>query len=188
VAVPVVADGKVYVGVGREPEAGPGVGHFWCIDPAKEPKNKDKDLSPVGDNFDPKDPVNKDSGLVWHFGGDAPAGGDRDYIFGRTVSTAAVHDGLVYITDRAGFFYCLDAATGQKLWDDDTSGDVWASPYYVDGKVFIGTAGGDLFIYPAGKAKKAPIKIDSGQHLQVPVVAAHGTLFINTGEWLYAIK
>src|SRR5262249_10474464 len=53
-ATPVVAGGKVYVGVGREPDAGPGVGHLWCVDPSKAPKNKDKDLSPVGDNFDPK--------------------------------------------------------------------------------------------------------------------------------------
>ena len=28
-----------------------------------------KDLSPVDDNFDPKDPKNANSGLVWHYGG-----------------------------------------------------------------------------------------------------------------------
>ena len=118
VATPVVVDGKLYVGVGREPDAGPGVGHLWCIDLTKKPANKDKDLSPVGDNFDPKAAVNKDSGLVWHYGGDLspkPADAVRDYAFGRTVSTCAVHDGLVYAADLDGFFYCLDAKTGQAV-------------------------------------------------------------------------
>jgi outer membrane protein assembly factor BamB len=192
VATPVVADGKVYVGVGREPEEGVGgPGHLWCIDPAKTPKNKDKDLSPVDNNFDPKSVVNKDSGLVWHFGGEImpkPAAGEREYHFGRTLSTVAVHDGLVYAADFDGFFYCLDAATGKKLWDHDMSGEVWASPYYVDGKVFMGVSNGDLFVFSAGKDKKEPTKIETGQHVYVPLVAAHGALFINTGEWLYAIK
>ena len=36
-ATPVAVDGKVYIGVGREPEAGPGLGHLWCIDAPKKP-------------------------------------------------------------------------------------------------------------------------------------------------------
>ena len=54
VATPVAVDGKVYIGVGREPEAGPGVGHLWCIDATKKPTNKEKDLSPVNDQFRPQ--------------------------------------------------------------------------------------------------------------------------------------
>ncbi len=72
VATPVIWENKLYVGVGREPDEGSGDGHLWCIDITKQPKNKDKDLSPVNDNFDPKAAVNKDSGLVWHFGGPVP--------------------------------------------------------------------------------------------------------------------
>ena len=32
--------------------------------------NKDADVSPVNDNFDPRAEVNKRSALAWHFGGD----------------------------------------------------------------------------------------------------------------------
>jgi outer membrane protein assembly factor BamB len=189
VATPVVYDGKVYVGVGREPDEGTGVGHLWCIDLTKAPKNKDKDFSPVDDKFDPKDPVNKDSGLVWHLGGPAPEGIDPPYYFGRTVSTVAVHDGVVYATDLDGFLHCLDAKTGEKLWSHDLSSSVWASPYYVDGKIFIGAfnGSGDLFIFTAGKKKKDPIKIETGDPLKVPAVAAHGVLYINRGDRLFAI-
>ncbi len=184
VATPVVADGKLYVGVGREPDAGPGVGHLWCIDIAKKPANKDLDLSPVGDNFDPKAPENKDSALVWHFGGflnPKPANGDRQYSFGRTVSTCAVHDGLVYAADLEGFLYCLDAQTGKLYWQQDLGGGVWSSPYYVDGKVFMGVDNGDLFVFAAGKEKQEPTKIDMGQSMKSPPVAANGVLYVNNG-------
>ena len=42
VSTPVVVDGKVYIGVGREPDAGPGVGHLWCIDITKKPESQDE--------------------------------------------------------------------------------------------------------------------------------------------------
>ncbi len=191
VATPVVADGKVYIGVGREPDAGPGVGHLWCIDITKKPANKDKDLSPVGDNFDPKAAVNKDSGLVWHFGGvfaSKPADAPRDYAFGRTVSTCSVHDGLVYAADLDGFMYCFDAKTGQLYWQHDLGGATWSSPYYVDGKVFMGVDDADLLVFAAGKVDKVLNKIDMGQPMKVPPVAANGVLYVNNGSMLYAVS
>ena len=47
VCTPVVWENKLYIGTGQDPEHDKGVGHFWCIDITKEPKNKDKDLSPA---------------------------------------------------------------------------------------------------------------------------------------------
>jgi outer membrane protein assembly factor BamB len=191
IATPVVAGGKVYVGVGRHPEEGPGVGHLWCIDPSKEPKGTDGDLSPVGDNFGPRDPVNKDSGLVWHVGGlvnPAPTDDSNEFRFGSTASTVAVHDGLVYAAETGGYLHCFDARTGEEYWQHDLGGNVWgASPYYVDGKVFMGVADGDLFIFTAGKDKKNPKKIDMDSHLTTAVTVAGGVLYVNTGETLYAI-
>jgi outer membrane protein assembly factor BamB len=192
-ASPVVVGGKVYIGVGREPEAGPGVGHLWCIDITKKPDPKTKDLSPVNDDFDPKALANKDCGLVWHFGGfyDAknpkPANEERDYPFGRTMSTVAVHDGLVYAAELDGFLHCLDAQTGQEYWVHDTGGGTWASPYYVDGKVYMGVDNGDLLIFAAGTKDRLLNTIECRASLTTAPVAAHGVLYVNTGAMLYAI-
>src|SRR5207249_3466794 len=136
VATPVVFDSKVYVGVGRKPDDGPALGHFWCVDIAKT-----GDLSPVNNNFDPKAAVNKNTGLVWHYGGritPRPKAG-RDTVFGRTMSTCAIHDGLLFIVELDGYLHCLDAQTGQRYWEHDLKAEVWGSPYYADGKVFLGT-------------------------------------------------
>lgn len=190
VATPVIYDNKLYVGTGQDPEDGPGVGHLWCIDITKEPMNAAKDLSPVNDNFDPRAPENKNSGLVWHFGGKivpAPQDGGRDVVFGRTISTLAIHDGLVYAAELEGFLQCLDAKTGQKHWEFDLKDGTWSSPYYVDGKVFMGTDGGDLFVFQHGKARKQLAKIDMENSMKAPPAAANGVLFVSNGNNLYAV-
>jgi outer membrane protein assembly factor BamB len=192
IATPVLLDNKVYIGTSQNPEDGSGVGHFWCIDASKTPANKELDLSPVNDNFDPRAAVNKDSGLVWHFGGPVknprPGKGSRDFVFGRTTSTAAIHDGLLYAAELDGYLHCLDARTGEKYWDFDLEDGIWNSPYYVAGKVFLGCESGDLFVFRHGKQLKPPKKIDLGNPLKLPpCVAVNGVLYVNNGTHLYAI-
>lgn len=191
VATPVVYNDKVYVAVGQEPDSGNGAGGLWCIDPSKKPANKELDLSPADGDFDPKSPKNKDSGLVWYHGGaiqPKPPGNQRQYHFGRTVSTVAIHDGLVFAAELTGYLQCLDAVTGKKYWEYDLKDATWSSPYYVDGKVFIGTDSGELYVFEAGKMLKEPHKIDMEQSVKTPPVVANGVLYISNGLYLYAIQ
>jgi outer membrane protein assembly factor BamB len=194
IATPVVHDNLLYVGVGQDPEHKLGVGHFWCIDLDKAtrlgPTAKDNDVSPANDNFDSHDPANQNSALVWHYGGladDKTADETgRNFIFGRTICTAAVHDGLVYIAELEGYLHCLDAKTGQRYWMHDLRSQQWGSPYWVDGKVYIGTEGGDLFIFAPGKEKKLLNTISMGRIRSTPV-ACNGVLYVLTENRLYAI-
>src|SRR5439155_1675613 len=98
--------------------------------------------------FDPKDPINKDSALVWHYGEPVAKKEwrqpNRNYVFGRTLSTAAIHDGLVYIAELAGYLHCLDAKTGEQYWVHNVRSPIWCSPYWVDGKVYQGSDGGGI--------------------------------------------
>ncbi|HKB39617.1 MAG TPA: PQQ-binding-like beta-propeller repeat protein, partial [Gemmataceae bacterium] len=189
IGTPIVHDNKVYIAVGQDPEHKYGVGHLWCIDITKEPKNADKDLSPRDKKFDPKDPANKDSALVWHYGGYAPKGSDRKYNIGRSMSTCAVHDGLCYVADLSGYVYCLDARTGEKYWDHETQAAIWGSPYWVDGKVYVGTDDGIMFVFKHGKKKDLLEEIEMGGKVRATPVAANGALFVLTenNSKLYAI-
>jgi len=182
VSTPVVYDNKVYVGVGQEPGQGVGPGHLWCVD-----LTKTGDVSPVNDNFDPKAEANKGSALVWHLGGPIPKGGDRDYAFYRTVGACAIHDGLLYASDIAGYLYCLDAATGKQHWVHDMKAEVWASPYYADGKVYQATKDGDVHVLAHGKELKPLGKIEMNEAISCAPVAADGVLYVVTDKNLYAI-
>jgi outer membrane protein assembly factor BamB len=184
-ATPVVYENRVYIGVGQDPEHDEGVGHFWCIDMTKR-----GDVSPRDDNFDPQAPVNKDSALVWHYGGKGKPGQEipqRNYVFGRTLSTAAVHDGLVYIAELAGYLHCLDARTGERYWYHYLGAPVWSSPYWVDGKVYIGTDDGLVYVFAHGKEKRILAQNDMGAAVRATPVAANGRLYIQTENKLYAI-
>jgi outer membrane protein assembly factor BamB len=193
IATPVIWDDKCYIPVGQDPEHKKAVGHMWCIDITKTPKNKDKDLSPVDDDFDPKSPKNKDSALVWHYGGFTPKGveSERPYLFGRSMSTCAVHDGLCYAADLNGYVYCFDAKTGEKFWEEDTQADFWCSPYWVDGKIYIGNDDGNVYVFKHGKEKKILQQFESGSsRVRAPMAAANGALFVLTENptKLYAIR
>jgi outer membrane protein assembly factor BamB len=186
IATPVVYDNKVYIGVGQDPEHDEGVGHLWCIDITKE-----GDVSPRDDNFDPKAPVNKDSALVWHFGGfvDAKTAKEihRNYRFGRTLSTVAVHDGLVYEAELAGYLHCLDAKTGEEYWVHNLEAPIWASPYWVDGKIYQGNDQGQVSIFAHGKEKKLLAQVDMGGKVRATPVVVNGVLYVMTENKLYAI-
>src|SRR5262249_51926346 len=190
VSTPVVWENKLNIGVGQDPEHDKGVGHFWCIDITKEPANPERDLSPVGDNFDPKAPANKNSGLVWHYGGPAGADSERNYVFGRSMSTAAVHDGLIYPSELDGWVHCLDARTGQKYWDHDMQADTWSSPYWVDGKVYVGNDGGRMHVFAHGKEKKLLRVISMKGKIRATPVVVGGVMYLITENpcKLYAIK
>jgi len=191
IATPVIHDNKVYIGVGEDPEHLVAVGHLWCID-----MSKSGDVSPelVTDSsvFPPKTKANPNSALVWHYGGPTTPEDrkklKRNYYFGRTMSTCAVHDGLVYAADLNGYLNCLDAATGKLYWSHYTKAETWCSPCWADGKVYIGNDDGAVFVFAHGKEKKLLAENSMpGPVRMAPVVAANDVLYVIAGNRLYAI-
>ncbi len=151
IGTPVIHKGRIYIGTGQDPEHFEGIGHFWCIDPAKAAKGA-VDISPElvtdGAVFPPMTKPNPDSAVVWHMGGvENRKFAKRDYVFGRTMSTACIVDDVLYISELAGYIYAVDLKTGKKYWQYDVKSAVWGSPYYVDGKIYIGNEDGDLFVF-----------------------------------------
>jgi outer membrane protein assembly factor BamB len=189
-ATPVVVGDRCYISTGQDPEHYEGVGHLWCIDITRT-----GDISPElaldGKVPSTKTKANPNSGVVWHYGGpvkkeDAARLG-RDYYFGRTLSTVAVQDGLVYAAELAGYLHCLDARTGEHYWVHDLKAAVWGSPYWVDGKVYMTTEDGDVWIFKHGRVKAEPRKIEMEQPIRSTPTVVEGVLYLMTESNLYAI-
>jgi outer membrane protein assembly factor BamB len=190
IATPVVHDGKAYLSTGLYPQhpQGSGPGDLWCI-----ALNKTGDVSPelVTDaRAKPlKTKPNPNSALVWHFGGaikPRPAQG-REVEMGRTICTCAIHDGLLYIAEEEGFLHCLDAKTGRKYWEHDLKSAIWGSPYWVDGKIYLGDEDGDVLVFAHGQKPNLLATIEMGGSVLSTPVAAHGVLYVLTKSKLYAI-
>jgi outer membrane protein assembly factor BamB len=143
--------------VGQDPDHGRGAEHRYCIDPARR-----------GDITE--------SGRVWQY--------DR---ISRTVSTAAVADGLVYVADLQGILHCLDVRTGNPYRTFDTMAPVWSSPLVADAKICLGDQGGDVAVLTVGTEVKEIADIDMGDSVYGTPVPADGVLYIMTSSALYAV-
>lgn len=104
----------------------------------------------------------------------------------HTFSTAAVQDGLVYVSDCSQNLHCFDAQTGQVLWTHELNGETWASPCVADGRVYLGTRRGAFHVLAAGREKRVLYETNLGAPISATVVAANGTLYVATMTHLYA--
>jgi len=158
ISTAVIYEDRVYISNGQDPEHGEGVGHMYCIDATKR-----------GD-------ITK-TGLVWHY--------DK---IRRTISTPAIHEGIVYQPDFSGFFHAIDAKTGAQLWVHDMFAAVWGSPMLTaDGRVYLGDEDGDVVIMQTGKVKKVLAEINMGSSVYSTPVPANGALFIANRNQLFAL-
>ena len=104
------------------------------------------------------------------------------------MSTPAISEGLVFIADCGRRFHCVDAKTGQPLWTHEIKGEVWASPYVADGKVYLGTRSGNFYIFGASREKKLLAALELGSPISGTATAANGVLYVATMTHLYAVK
>ena len=157
IATPVIVGTRVYIGNGQDPEHGEGVGHFYAIDATKR-----------GDITQ--------SGLIWH----------NDKVR-RSISTAAVADGMVYVADFSGYLHCFDADTGQEYWVHDMLAAVWGSPLIVDGRVYLGDEDGDVVALVHGKKKEVLAEMNMGSAVYGTITPANGAIIVNNRNQLFSI-
>ena len=186
ISTPVFHEDSVLLAVGQDPEHAEGVGHFYRIDATKK-----GDISPqIADSDGWK--ANPNSGQIWEVGGvdedGSITGEENGLIFRRTISTAAVVDGLVYVPDLSGFLHCIDFKTGEKNWVHDTFAAVWGSPMVVDGHVLMGDEDGEMVILKAGPVEEeVETKIFNSSIYSTPSIA-NGMMYVSDRSTLYAIE
>ncbi len=164
VATPVYSGHRVLIAVG-DPETSPDKGCLRAIDARQ-----------LGD-------VTK-SAELWRVEGDD---------FWTSLSSVAVHEGLVFATDINSYVNCFELATGKRLWREDLLSSVWGSPLVADERVYVQTGDGEVVIFQAGREKKrlainnvVPKKANS-EFCHGTVVAANGTLYLTGERKLFAI-
>ncbi len=166
IGTPIVYDNKVYIGIGQDPEHSTGIAHFFCMAPAKGKKG-DLSKTLVDGYTAPGKPINErpnpNSCEVWRYGGaESRPNTQRDFKFGRTMSTACIVDDIIYIAELAGYLHCLDAKTGKHFWQYDTKASIWGSAYYVDGKILVANDQGDLFTFKHEKRHEVYDEVGAG--------------------------
>ncbi len=159
VATPVIFQDRVIIAVGQDPEQGDGEGCLRAIDATGH-----------GDVTA--------SAEVWRLSGED---------FGRSVSTVAVDDGLVYAAELGGFLDCIDWASGKRCWRHDLKAGTWSSPLVADGKVWLANDDGDVMIFKAGKSDRPPTVNHLASSTHGTPAITHGVVYVADRTHLYAI-
>ncbi len=159
VATPVYHDNRVFIAVGQDPESGDSEGCLWAIDATKR-----------GDVTE--------SAELWRLAG-------RD--FGRSISTVAIRDGLLYAAELGGYLNCIDAATGKRYWRHDLKSQVWGSPLIAGDKVCLASDDGQVLFFQHGKEAKLLGTNAMPDALHGTPVLAGGILYLADRSHLYAI-
>lgn len=157
IATPIIHNNRVYIANGQDPEHGEGPGHLYAIDGTKR-----GDITQTG--------------RVWHY--------DK---LRRSISTGALHEGILYYADFSGFLHAIDADTGKNFWTYDMLAAMWGSPIVIDGKIYLGDEDGDVAVLQTGKQMKLIAEMNMGSSVYCTPVPANGVLFIANRNQLYAI-
>jgi outer membrane protein assembly factor BamB len=207
IATPVVVGNRMYIANGQDPEHGEGPGHLWCVDITKKgdiskeiaegeadakPEEGEELLGPAGAGKALKGKPNPNSGVVWEYK-EFDANNDKKIRgverMNRTISTVAVHNGLVFAPDFSGFLHCLDAENGKHVWTYDMEAAMWGSPLVVDDKVYLCDEDGDVAIFNATREGKKPLgEYNLGNAVYGSPVFANGVLYVMAKDKLYALQ
>ena len=97
-------------------------------------------------------------------------------------------DDLLFMISDAGVATCLEAKTGEVVWQERVSGKFSSSPVYVDGRIYVFSQEGNIpVIKPGRKYELLTInKLDNG-FMASPAVAGKA-LFVRTEKHLYRIE
>ncbi len=171
IAMPVVVGNRVYVGIGRD----------WNYAGGVFPKHRD--VSPAGGRGFRRfgggrfmclefDDVKNPPRVRWE---------DRDV--GRTQSNASVKDGLVYVSDFAGFLNCWDADTGEVVYKYDIRASVKErSQLVTDGKIYVSNDRNELLVIKAGREPELLGEHRFRHHIATVEVADNLLLAVTAGE------
>jgi outer membrane protein assembly factor BamB len=111
-----------------------------------------------------------------------------DNIEGGAVAPLAMADGLLYMADRRGNFYCFDPATGKEHWKLPLRGDIWARPLIAEGKIYVGTDRRMFYVLQAGLEPKIISEIAMPDRIFAPAAASGNTLYVVGDGFLYAVE
>lgn len=117
-------------------------------------------------------------------------GAFRAFTYSRTpdVPSPLIHDGLVYLCREDGVLVCLDAKTGEKLYENRTQPDRHrASPVLADGHVYSTARNGTVTVIKTGREFQIVSSNSIGETLSASPAISNGRIYLRSFEKLWAV-
>ena len=109
---------------------------------------------------------------------------------GSYMPTPLIYRGLLYVLQNQGIFDCYNLATGEEIYRQripHQGSGFSASPVASDGKIYLSSEDGDVFVVKAGSEFSILAKNPSGEPLMASPAISGGWLFIRAQHHLFAV-
>jgi outer membrane protein assembly factor BamB len=103
------------------------------------------------------------------------------------VSSLVLYDGLLYMGGENGVVSAIDAANGQRLWQERIGGVFTASPIAGDGKIYFVGESGETVVLKAGRTPEVLARNRLPGHFVASPAAGGGRLYLRADDRVYAI-
>jgi outer membrane protein assembly factor BamB len=109
---------------------------------------------------------------------------------GPYIPTPVIYRGHLYVVQVNGVLAAYDVRTGQRVYQErvGAGGSFSASPVAADGKLYLSSEDGDVFVVKAGPAFELLASNRVGQVVMATPAISDGTLFIRGLKDVIAIK
>ena len=160
---PIFGNGLIVVASGRAPER-----PIFAIRPGGS-----GDITPTGDEP-------SSSHVAWRKTGR-----------GSYMPTPLIYDGILYVLSNAGLFDAYDLATGDEVYRqrvEHGGSGFSSSPVAADGRIYLSSEDGDMFVIRAGRSFELLGKNPMGEPLMATPAIAGGTMFVRGEKHLFAVS
>ena len=103
------------------------------------------------------------------------------------VSSLLFYEGIIYMANDVGVLTAVDAATGQRVWQQRTDGVFSASPVAGGGHVYFLSENGDTVVVKAGRSPEIVARNAVAERALASPAISNGRLFLRTDDHLIAI-
>lgn len=103
-------------------------------------------------------------------------------------ASPVVVDGLLYSASDESFVSCIDAATGQVVWNERIGGKYAASPIYADGHLYFCSQDGTTVVIKAGRTLEVLAKNTLDDGFMACPAADGKSLYLRTKSHLYRVE
>ena len=101
--------------------------------------------------------------------------------------TPIIYGDLLYVCSDNGVLTAYDAKTGQQIYQERLPSSFSASPIAADGKLFLASQDGDVFVVKAGRTFELLATNPMGQPLMATPAISNDLLIVRTENYIYAI-
>ena len=107
---------------------------------------------------------------------------------GASYVPSIVHyEGLLYMTNEVGIVTCLDARTGERVWQHRLGGVFFASPVAGAGKIYFLSETGETYVLKAGRTPEVLATNSLDERFIASPAIAQGRIFLRGDRTLFAV-